>query len=130
MYRRLGRVRTLDTLKDFRQEMRDRFGAIHPTVEWLFRLVEVRVRADSWKVSALQFDRSQGESGPVDLVLVGRNPQRLAELARTSTRYRRADEHHLYCRLKPHELTDDILYALIVSLMPVRGESGPAQTGG
>jgi len=122
VYRRLGRVRSLDTLRDFRQEMRDRFGAIHPTVEWLFRLVEVRIRADSWKVSALQYDRSQGESGPVDLVLVGRNPQRLTELGKTSPRFRRADENHLYCRLKPHELVEDTLYPLIVSLIPVRGE--------
>jgi len=122
VYRRLGRVRSLDTLRDFRQEMRDRFGAIHPTVEWLFRLVEVRIRADSWKVSALQYDRSQGESGPVDLVIVGRNPQRLTELGKTSPRFRRADENHLYCRLKPHELVEDTLYPLIVSRIPVRGE--------
>ena len=126
VYRRLGRVRTLETLKDFRQEMRDRFGAIHPTVEWLFRLVEVRVRADCWKISALQFDRSQGESGPVDLVLVGRNPHLLAELGKKSPRFRRADENHLYCRLKPHELAEDALYDLIVALIPVRSETSPA----
>jgi len=128
VYRRLGRVRTLDTLRDFRQEMQDRFGSIHPTVEWLFRLVEVRVRCDSWKISTIQFDRSQGEYGPVDLVLVGRQPVRLEELAKTSQRFRRADENHLYCRLQANEMPDDWLYALIISLVPLRGREPTMET--
>jgi hypothetical protein len=47
-------------------------------------------------------------------------------LGKKSPRFRRADENHLYCRLKPYELAEDTLYELIVALIPVRSETSPA----
>src|SRR5260370_13256462 len=42
VYRRLSRVRREDRLEDFKNELRDRFGPIPRTVEWLRRLGELR----------------------------------------------------------------------------------------
>jgi len=41
VYRRLGRVRRLERLEDFRGELRDRFGPFPVPVEWLLRLAEL-----------------------------------------------------------------------------------------
>src|SRR5262249_27628873 len=45
IYRRLTRVRRLERLDDFRQELRDRFGPPPEPVEWLLRLTELRLLA-------------------------------------------------------------------------------------
>ena len=45
VYRRLARVRRLDRLEDFRQELRDRFGPLPEPAEWLLRLAELRLLA-------------------------------------------------------------------------------------
>src|SRR5207244_313560 len=50
-YRRLARVRKLDRLDDFRQELRDRYGPIPEPAEWLLRLAELRLLAARWKVT-------------------------------------------------------------------------------
>src|SRR4029077_11356623 len=43
VYRRLARIRRPERLEDFRQELRDRFGALPEAVEWLLRLAGIRV---------------------------------------------------------------------------------------
>src|SRR5205085_7127616 len=48
VYRRLARVRDVAKLEDFRQELRDRYGPLPETAEWLLRAAEVRLLAARW----------------------------------------------------------------------------------
>jgi hypothetical protein len=64
VYRRLSRVRRLERLADFRQELRDRFGALPQPAEWLLRLVELRLLAAQWKIASVQLEKpAKGVSG-------------------------------------------------------------------
>lgn len=56
LYRRLGRLRTLDRIKDFAQELVDRFGALPPQAENLMRENELRVLATRWGVDRIHTD--------------------------------------------------------------------------
>jgi transcription-repair coupling factor (superfamily II helicase) len=64
VYRRLARVRKLEKLADFTNELRDRFGPIPEPAVWLLRLAELRVLAARWHVGAVHLEskgvRSQG----------------------------------------------------------------------
>src|SRR5262249_12117035 len=69
VYRRLARVRKLDRLEDFRQELRDRYGALPETAEWLLRLAELRLLAAKWQVATIHLDKpAEGVHGPTDVV--------------------------------------------------------------
>jgi transcription-repair coupling factor (superfamily II helicase) len=50
LYRRLARLRSLDRLEDFRQELVDRFGPLPPPTENLLIEAELRVLADRWQI--------------------------------------------------------------------------------
>ena len=56
VYRRLSRLRRLERLEDFRQEMRDRFGPLPEAAEWLMRLAEVRLLAARWQVTSVHLE--------------------------------------------------------------------------
>ena len=56
VYRRLARVRKLDRLDDFRQELRDRFGPIPTPAEWLLRLAELRILASHWQIAGVHLE--------------------------------------------------------------------------
>ena len=56
VYRRLSRVKKLDRLDDFRRELRDRYGPIPPSVEWLLRLAELRILASHWQVAEIHLE--------------------------------------------------------------------------
>src|SRR5262245_23501889 len=64
VYRRLARVRSLERLEDFRQELRDRYGPLPEATEWMLRLAELRLLAARWQVAHLRLE-GQGtqESG-------------------------------------------------------------------
>ena len=75
VYRRLARVRRLERLEDFRQELRDRFGPLPEPAEWLLRLAELRLLAAHWQVATIHLEKPiEGGSGPTDVVLGYRNP--------------------------------------------------------
>ena len=57
VYRRLARIRRPDRLEDFRQELRDRFGPLPETVEWLLRLAELRILAARWQVATIHLEK-------------------------------------------------------------------------
>src|SRR2546425_1284942 len=65
VYRRLARVRSLHKLADFRQEMRDRFGPLPESAEWLMRLAEVRLLAARWHIVRVRLE-TPVKGGPVD----------------------------------------------------------------
>ncbi len=87
VYRRLARIRRLERLDDFRQELRDRFGPVPELAEWLLRLAELRLLATRWQLASLHLEgkgvdqkseERNGQSataGPIDVVLGYRNAQ-------------------------------------------------------
>src|SRR5436305_6792292 len=85
VYRRLARVRKLDRLEDFRQELRDRYGALPETAEWLLRLAELRLFAAKWQVASVHLDKpAEGGFGPTGVVLGHRSTKRVRALAERS----------------------------------------------
>jgi transcription-repair coupling factor (superfamily II helicase) len=119
VYRRLARVRGLPRLDDFRNEMRDRFGPVPDSAEWLLRQAEIRLLAARWQIASLHLDRPpEGGFGPTDLVLGYQNTRRIEKLARLSEgRLRVVDEHSAYLRLTPGELAPEPLYRLLKDIL-------------
>jgi hypothetical protein len=56
VYRRLSRIRKLDRLEDFRQELRDRFGPLPTPAVWLMRLAELRILASFWQIAEIHLE--------------------------------------------------------------------------
>jgi transcription-repair coupling factor (superfamily II helicase) len=130
VYRRLSRIRRLDRLEDFRQELRDRFGPIPTPVEWLLRLAELRILASHWQIATLHLEgkwqHPEGSSepqpitatGPIDLVLGYRQPRKAERLAkREGDRLRIVDAQSAYSRLRPEEYEPLALYERIKHLL-------------
>jgi transcription-repair coupling factor (superfamily II helicase) len=110
VYRRLSRVRDPAKLGDFHQELRDRFGPPPEPVEWLLRLVEVRLLAAKWKLESLNRD------GP-DLVLTYRSEKHVRRLAeRAGKRFRVVDEKQAYFKLEAADEAAPRLYQTLTHL--------------
>jgi transcription-repair coupling factor (superfamily II helicase) len=135
VYRRLARIRRRERLADFRQELRDRFGPTPEAVEWLLRLVELRLLAARWQIASVHLEGKgvrkaepqakertpvilEPSLGPIDLVLSYRNRRRIDRLAaRAEGRLRIVDEQSAYFRLKPDELAPPDLYDRVKHLL-------------
>jgi transcription-repair coupling factor (superfamily II helicase) len=119
VYRRLARVRQLDRLAEFRQELRDRYGAHPEPVEWMLRLTEVRLLAARWKIDSIRLEGpSQAELGPTDLVLNYKGERLIRNVAeRSGGRLRVVDAQSAYFRLSARELQPDALYRCIKDLL-------------
>ncbi|HLN29721.1 MAG TPA: transcription-repair coupling factor [Gemmataceae bacterium] len=119
VYRRLARIRRLDRLEDFRQELRDRFGTPPESTEWLLRLAELRLLAASWQISGLHLEDVLDKSvGPMDMVISYRNPRKMRRLAESSKgRLRVVDDTSAYLRLSPAETVPEALYACLKALL-------------
>jgi transcription-repair coupling factor (superfamily II helicase) len=116
VYRRLARLRDPKTLDDFRQELRDRYGAHPEPVEWLLRTTEVRLLCVRWQVAGIHRD------GP-DLVFSYRSAERAKQLAaRSRGRVKVVDEKSAYLRLKPEEDDPEVMYRLLLGVLG--GEPG------
>jgi transcription-repair coupling factor (superfamily II helicase) len=118
-YRRLARVRKLERLEDFRQELRDRYGPVPEMAEWLLRLAELRLLAARWRVATVHLERpAEGSSGPTDVVLGYRDPKRIKALAdRSKGRLRVVDDSSAYFRLRPGEAEPLTLYQRLKELL-------------
>src|SRR4029077_51180 len=70
IYRRLSRIRDHVGLEDFKNELRDRYGAIPEKTEWLMRLAELRLLATRWQIASIHLEGKglEGGEGPVDAV--------------------------------------------------------------
>lgn len=119
VYRRLARVRSLEKLGDFRQELRDRYGPVPEPAEWLLRLAELRLLAAKWKVATVHLEKPpEGVTGPTDVVLGYRNPKKVQELAeRSKGRLRVVDAESAYFRLRGKEEGPERLYATLKDLL-------------
>ena len=72
VYRRLGRLRSLERLDDFRQELRDRFGPLPPPAENLLAEAELRILAERWQLERIHVEDEYA-------VLTYRNARRIAD---------------------------------------------------
>jgi transcription-repair coupling factor (superfamily II helicase) len=118
VYRRLSRVRTLARLADFRQEMRDRFGPVPESAEWLLRQAEVRLLATRWHIRVIRLEQTSEGSGAVDLVFEYRSPRRIQKLALQSRgELRVVDGHTAYLRIARVETEQAKLYARLHQLL-------------
>jgi transcription-repair coupling factor (superfamily II helicase) len=118
VYRRLARVRRLDRLMDFRQEMRDRFGPLPEPAEWLLRLAELRLLASQWKIASIHLEKSaEVGSSAMDVVFGYRNARRIQDLAaRSDGRLRIVDDSSAYFRPTGEELEPLTLYETLKNL--------------
>jgi transcription-repair coupling factor (superfamily II helicase) len=123
VYRRLARVRKMERLGEFRDELRDRFGPLPEPVEWLLRLAEVRLLAARWQIAVVRLEKPPGGGvGPVDLVLEYKSARLIKQLAAQSGgRLRVVDQDSAYCRLFGNEDEPLPLFTLLQHLLSPGG---------
>src|SRR5262249_49761847 len=99
LYRRLGRVRSLERLADFRQESPHPSAPLPPATEHLLAEAELRALAERWGLSRIHVEDEYA-------VLTYRSARRIETLARLRPdRIRVADERTAYVPLeekRPH----------------------------
>lgn len=125
VYRRLGRVKTLDRLSDFAAELADRYGALPEAVENLIKMQELRLLASKWGISLIRLEHR-------DLVLEYRQRNKIDKLAAGSgpmppipnmspiagNRLRVVDDRTAYYRLHlEEERTVDGMYSCLKKLL-------------
>jgi transcription-repair coupling factor (superfamily II helicase) len=116
VYRRLSRIRRMQRLDDFRQELRDRFGPLPESAQWLLRLAELRLLAARWQIVDVHLEKSL--AGPLDVVLGYKNPRKIGKLAtRSEGRIRVVDDATAYCRLEGTQDEPAELFALLQHLL-------------
>jgi len=100
LYRRLARLRSLERLADFRQELIDRFGPLPRPAENLCAEAELRILAERWELERIHVEDEYA-------VLTYRSTRRIETLARIHRgRVRIVDEKRAYVPLgdekRPH----------------------------
>jgi transcription-repair coupling factor (superfamily II helicase) len=115
LYRRLTRINAFQELADLRAELVDRFGAIPPPVERLLAIVELKMDATLWFISAIFREEKF-------LVFHYRDRSRIEQLARQHPgKIRIVDDKSAYLPL-PANLTDpDQIFALVKSVLRPKG---------
>ena len=77
LYRRLGRVRSLERLEDFRKELVDRFGPLPLPAQNLVAEAELRIMAEFWQVARVHVEHEYA-------VLTYRSARRVEALAKAN----------------------------------------------
>ena len=75
LYRRLGRIRSLERLEDFRKELVDRFGPLPVPAENLMAEAELRILAEFWQLARIHVEHEYA-------VFTYRSARRVEALAR------------------------------------------------
>jgi transcription-repair coupling factor (superfamily II helicase) len=119
VYRRLTRVRTLERLEEFRDELRDRFGPIPELADWLLRLQELRILAAGWRIADIHLEGPPEGliTGATYLVFGYKGPRKIKELAARWDELRVVDEKSAYYKLGEKELGPEALYGRIQALL-------------
>jgi transcription-repair coupling factor (superfamily II helicase) len=111
IYRRLSRIRKLDKLTEFRQELEDRFGPLPDEAEWLLRTQAVRILAARWSISWIRIENK-------DLVMEYSSRSKIESLAAVSAgKLKIVDERCAYRRLADSEVEPMELYRLLKTLL-------------
>jgi transcription-repair coupling factor (superfamily II helicase) len=112
LYRRLGRLRSLNHLADFRKELVDRFGPLPRHAENLLIEAEIRILGGAWKL-----DRIHVETGQY-VVLTYRDSSRIEALARRHPKQIRiVDAKKTYVPLGDDPVKTPAIAELIRSLL-------------
>lgn len=123
VYRRLARLRDLQTLDDFRQELTDRYGSPPDPADWLLRTTEIRLACVRWDIAGVHRD------GP-DLVFSYRTRPKADTLARQSRgRLKVVDDKSLYLRLQPGEDAPETMYELLKAVLHSPRIADPERNG-
>jgi transcription-repair coupling factor (superfamily II helicase) len=119
VYRRLARIRRVERLADFRQELRDRFGPLPEATEWLLRLAELRLLAARWQVTSVHLEKPADQTlGPSYIVLGYRSVRQIKRLAdRGGGLLRIADDKSAYRRLTTDETDPLALFRCLKELL-------------
>jgi transcription-repair coupling factor (superfamily II helicase) len=111
LYRRLGRLRSLERLADFRQELIDRFGPLPSPAENMLAEAELRILAGRWQLERIHVEDEYA-------VLTYRNAQRIDALAKLHPgRIRVVDEKHAYVPLEERRPKGAVVAAVVKSLL-------------
>jgi transcription-repair coupling factor (superfamily II helicase) len=111
LYRRLGRLREMAHLADFRQELLDRFGALPPPAENLLTETELRILAERWQVGRVHVEDEY-------VVLTYRSAKRIEALARRRPGLVRVvDERTAYVPLEDKGLKAVVIAGVVKALL-------------
>ena len=125
VYRRLGRVKTLERLSDFAAELVDRYGALPEAVQNLIKMQELRILSMKWGINLIRLENR-------DLVLEYRQRNKVEKLAAasgpvppipkmppvTGNRLRVVDDRTAYYRLHlEEERTAEGMYGCLKRLL-------------
>ena len=111
LYRRLGRLRGLDRLADFRQELVDRFGPLPPPAQNLIAEAELRILAERWQLARIHVEDEYA-------VLTYRSARRIEALARARPRLVRVvDEKTAYVPLEEKNLRGAEVAPIVKALL-------------
>jgi transcription-repair coupling factor (superfamily II helicase) len=114
LYRRLGRVRSLERLDDFRKELVDRFGPVPPPSENLLAEAELRILAERWQLARIHVEDEYA-------VLTYRSARRVEALAKANPgRIRVVDDRTAYVPLEERFPKGPVVFAAIKPLLQVR----------
>ena len=111
LYRRLRRVATYEELTELRSELADRFGtAPEPTARFL-DLVELRLDAAAWQISAISTEDQH-------LVLTYLDRARMEQLARKFGRSLRiVDQHRAYTKVTAADRQPEVFFEVAKSVL-------------
>ncbi len=113
LYRRLGRIRSLERLADFRQELVDRFGPLPPPAENLLAEAELRILAERWQLSRIHVEDEY-------VVLTYKSATRIQELARRHPgQVRIVDEKTAYVPMEDRWPHGSLVAGVVKALLQV-----------
>lgn len=119
LYRRLGRIRSLERLADFRQELIDRFGPLPPSAENLLTEAELRVLAERWSIHRIHIEDEYA-------VFTYRSARQIEKLARLCPgRIRVVDEKTAYVPLEQKRPHGSVVAPILRTIVGV-GEGVPS----
>ena len=111
LYRRLARLRSLDRLADFRQELEDRFGPPPTTALNLIREAELRILAGRWHLERIHVEDEYA-------VLTYRDRRRIEALARAHRgQVRIVDEKTAYVPLESRRPKGSVVAEAVKALL-------------
>jgi transcription-repair coupling factor (superfamily II helicase) len=113
LYRRLARLRSLERLADFRQELVDRFGPLPPPAANLCAEAELRILAERWQLERIHVEDEY-------VVLTSRSPKRIDTLATLHPeRIRIVDERTAYVPIEGKRPHGSVVAASVRPLLQV-----------
>jgi len=114
LYRRLGRIRSLERLDDFRRELEDRFGTLPTPGQNLMAEARLRILAERWMLERVHVEDEY-------VVLTYRNPKRIQALSKLHPgRVRIVDEKTAYVPLDERRPHGSVVATVLDPLLDVR----------